>query len=186
MRVTSVVILCAALVVAASACRAQTTYRRAEVDPAGHLRLTTGAGVTISPPLDSDQVGVSDPAVSPDSRSAGWLALYPNCCTTYPIPLTLIVRSAGRERRFSGTGLPISRWAFLDEGRRVALSQAPLHGLVPTHYELYDIASGRLLGTYDQAPDTSRAPSPLGDRAAAGVPAWVRLAFASSADSSSR
>jgi hypothetical protein len=186
MRVKSVVMLCAAVVGAASVSRAQTTYRRVEVDPAGHLRVTTAAGVTISPPLDSDQVGVADPAVSPDGRSVGWLALYPNCCTTYPIPLTLIVRSNGRERRFAGIGLPISQWAFLAGGRRVALSQAPLHGLVSTHYALYDIASGRLVGTYDQAPDTGSASTPLDGSAGADVPAWVRKAFAPSAYSPRR
>lgn len=186
MRVKPVVMLWAAGVAAASASQAQPTYRRVEVDPAGHLHVTTAAGATISPPLDSDQVGVADPAVSPDGRSVGWLALYPNCCTTYPVPLVLLVRSAARERRFAGIGLPISRWAFLDGGRRVALRQAPLHGLVPTHYELYDIASGRLVRTYDQAPDTSTASHPLGGPAAAHVPEWVRTAFAAPVDSSMR
>jgi len=169
-------IACGLLMLAALPARTQTTYRRADVDTAGRLRVTTSAGVTIAPRMDSDQVGVAEPAVSPDGRSVGWLALYSNCCTTYPIPLVLVVRTAGRERRFHGNDLPIARWAFLDNGRRVALSQAPLHGLVTTHYELYDVASGRRLGVYDQAPDTDD--RPLASAAGRGVPAWVRRAFA--------
>ena len=177
MRVMSAGIVCAAFVLAASPSNAQPTYRRVDVDASGHLRLTTSAGVTISPPMDSDQVGVGQPAVSLNGRSVGWLALYPNCCTTYPIPLALVVRSAGRERRFHGSDLPISQWAFRDGGRRVALSQAPLHGIVSTHYELYDVASGRLLGAYDRAPDTTAAPASFGEFIGPGVPAWVRRAF---------
>ena len=175
MRVMSAAAVCAALMLASSPLSAQPTYRRAEVDTAGRLHVTTAAGATFAPRMDSDQVGVADPAVSPDGRSVGWLALYPNCCTSYPIPLALVVRSAGHERRFSGNELPIARWVFLDRGRRVALSQAPLHGLVTMHYALYDASSGRLLGEYDQAPDTT-GPDQLGNDSR--VPAWVRKAFA--------
>ena len=184
MRVMWFGIACGLLMLAALPARTQTTYRRADVDTAGRLRVTTSAGVTIAPRMDSDQVGVAEPAVSPDGRSVGWLALYSNCCTSYPIPLALVVRSAGHERRFHGNDLPIAQWAFLDNGRRVALSQAPLHGRVTTHYELYDVASGQRLGTYDQAPDTDEAQ--LGSVAARRVPAWVRRAFAALAGSLSR
>ena len=182
MRVMSAGTVCAALMLAASPSHAQRRYRRADVDTAGRLCVTTAAGATFAPRMDSDQVGVADPAVSPDGRSVGWLALYRNCCTTYPIALALVVRSAGHERRFHGNDLPIAQWAFLDRGRRVALSQAPLHGLVTTHYELYDVASGRRLGAYDELPDTAAESTPLGDLAAPGVPAWVHRAFARPAD----
>lgn len=184
MHVMSATTVCAALMLAASPLRAQPTYRTAEVDSAGRLRVTTSAGATVAPRMDSDQVGVADPAVSPDGRRVGWLALYPNCCTSYPIPLALVVRSAGHERRFSGVNLPIARWAFLDRGRRVALSQAPLHGLVTTHYALYDASSGRLLSEYDQAPDTTARSDTLGTDP--HVPAWVRQAFAPPAPPVSR
>ncbi|HEV2181239.1 MAG TPA: hypothetical protein VGR59_13015, partial [Gemmatimonadaceae bacterium] len=85
MRVMSAGTVCAALILAASPSHTQPTYRRADVDTAGRLHVTTAAGATFAPRMDSGQVGVADPAVSPDGRSVGWLALYRNCCTTYPI-----------------------------------------------------------------------------------------------------
>ena len=177
-------IACAVLVFAASPARTQPIYRRADVDTAGRLRVTTSSGVTITPRMDSDQVGVAAPAVSLDGRSVGWLALYSNPYTSYPIPLVLVVRASARERRFHGIDLPIRQWAFLDRGRRVALSQAPLHGAVTTHYELYDVDTGRRLGAYDQAPDSGDVP--LGGPPLRAAPAWVRRAFARPPDSLNR
>lgn len=142
---------------------AQTSYRRAVVDSEGQLRLTTTTGRTIVPPKDSGQVAFDEAAISLDHRRVGWLALYPNCCTTYPVPLKLVVRTAERGHTFEGNGLPIWQWAFLADGKRVAYRQAPVHGAAPAHYELYDLETGHLVSTFDVAADSGGA-----------VPRWVQ------------
>lgn len=141
----------AALVsMSASTVGAQTAYTRATIDSAEELRITTTTGRTILPAKDTGQVGFGAPAISADHRRVGWLALYPNCCTSYPIPLRLVVRTADQERVFDGAGLPVWRWLFMDSGRRVAFRQAPVHGGAPAHYELRDVDSGTLVDSYDE------------------------------------
>ena len=162
-------VLARAAVFAAIAVRvgAQTTYRRAVIDTAGQLRLITSAGKTIAPPKDSGQTGFQSAAVSDDRRSVGWLALYPSCCTTYPIPQKLVVRTPGRVRVFDGSGFPIWRWAFIDDAKLIAYRQAPVHGDAPAHYELRDLETGKLIDQFDM---------PAGDSSAtrSALPLWVR------------
>lgn len=147
---------------------AQTSYSNASIDNAHQLRLVTTAGKTIVPPKDSGQVGFELALISDDRRSVGWLALYPNCCTTYSIPLKLVVRTPGRVRVFDGSGFPIWRWAFIDDAKLIAYRQGPVHGDGPSHYELRDLQSGKLIDEYDmQAGDSSSTPSKRG-------PLWVR------------
>ena len=142
---------------------AQATFRRADLDAQGRLRLTTSTGRIVLPPKDSEQVGFEQVAISPDHRAVGWVALYPNCCTTYPVPLKLIILTAGRADTLVGTGLPIWRWAFVADGRRVAFRQAPVHGSPSSHYELHEVSTGRLVSTFDPPSDTVR-----------DAPAWAR------------
>jgi len=125
------------------------TYQRALVDSAGQLHLWTTAGQEVTPPPDSGQVGFEQPQIAPGAAAVGWLALYPNCCTSYPIPLRLVVLVGDERRLFSGSGLPIWRWAFLAGGTRVAFYQETVHGGSGQHYELRDLVSGRLVAAYD-------------------------------------
>src|SRR5262249_22074198 len=98
--------LCLGLGAAAPA-RAVDVYVRAAADSGGPLRLERVKGKPIVVALDSAQVGFQSIAIARDGRSVGWLALYPNCCTSYPIPLELVIYSGGRRRAFQGSGLPI-------------------------------------------------------------------------------
>src|SRR5438093_751571 len=75
----------------------------------------------------ADQVALAQPATSQGGGAVGWLALYPNCCTSYPIPLKLMVLSNGRVRTFTGNGLPVWRWAFQNDDTRVAFEQETVH-----------------------------------------------------------
>src|SRR5262245_20907511 len=59
-------------------------YLSAAVDQAGQLRIVTGDGRAIIQQKDTDQVGFDQVAISSNGRSVGWVALYPNCCTSYP------------------------------------------------------------------------------------------------------
>ena len=148
---------------------AATHYRAAEVLPDGRLRLTTTQGATTWAPRDMQgeeqpQAGFAEPRIAPDRATVGWLALYPGCCQSYPIPLELALFRDGRVvRTLTGAGMPIWHWRFVDHGRAVAFVQRPTHGAAPDHYELRDVASGRLLAEFEHED---------GDRAS--LPDWAR------------
>lgn len=125
------------------------SYEQATVDENDQLRIVTRDGREIRPTNDGEQVGASYPAISPARNSVGWLALYPNCCTSYPIPLKLVIYSGGRQRTFAGIGLPVWRWRFEAGGRQVAFKQETVHGGYGTHYELRDVATGRLVADFE-------------------------------------
>ena len=144
-------LLCAVSVTLVSSASAADRYVSASVDEAGALRILTSDGRTIVQTREPEQVGFDKVVVSPDGASVGWLALFPNCCTSYPVPLKLVVYSAGRRRAFTGAGLPVWRWHFTGGGRQVAFAQETVHGGLGTHYELRDIASGRRISQWDPA-----------------------------------
>lgn len=128
---------------------AQAIYRAASVDSSGQLRIVLSNGQVIQPAKDSDQVAFDQVFLSADHRTAGWLALYPNCCTTYPIPLKLFVLRAGGRPLVVANELPIWQWAFSRDGQHVVVRQAPVHGLAPAHYELRDARTGRVIASAD-------------------------------------
>ena len=158
----SVILLLATAAGVGAGC-ARRSYRLAEVDRDGQLRITTSGGQTLAPSKDSGQVAFDQVALSPDGGSVGWLAVYPNCCTQYPLALKLVVRTGDTTRTFTGEGLPIWRWSFTADGRRVALRQAPVHGGAPSHFELREISTGRLVGSFEGDLTNWR-----------DAPAWVR------------
>jgi hypothetical protein len=169
-RYSALAALCAAVVLAvASASAATETYVRATIDESGRLRIVTAAGRVILPKRLTTQVGFDKIAISPDGRVVGWVALYPNCCTSYPIPLRLVLYSNGKTRTLTGSGLPIWRWCFEADGRQVAFEQETVHSGIGIHYELRDVATGRLVDEYNPPPEHD------GDAGATprDVPKWV-------------
>jgi hypothetical protein len=137
-------------------------YESARIDGAGQLRLVTTTQAQRLPEKQTEQVGFDAPAISADGGTVGWLALFPNCCTSYPIPLALVIYRDGKvARRFKGNGMPVWTWRFEADGRQVAFEQETVHGHLGVHYELHAVDSGKLLATYDGDP-------------AADAPKWVR------------
>jgi hypothetical protein len=167
----------AVLVAAAGVSAATDTYIEAKVDIDGGLRIVTASGKVVRPkqlPKRStlgDQAGFDQIKISPDGHIVGWVALYPFCCTSYPIPLTLVLYSSDRTRTFNGSGLPIWRWCFVADGKQIAFEQETVHGGIGVHYERRDVANGRLLEQYDppmpQDPNLERLPD------LRNAPAWV-------------
>jgi hypothetical protein len=155
------------LLLAASS-EAADSYVRAAVDEAGALRVVTRAGQALVFHKEPEQIDFDQIVVSPDSLSVGWLALYPNCCTSYPIPLKLVVYSAGKLRKYSGSELPVWRWRFLARGKQVAFEQETVHGGLGAHYELRDVRTGRLIGEYTPATGADSLPGPNSN-----TPEWV-------------
>jgi hypothetical protein len=162
------IVVFALLLVAVAACASE-RYAAAAVQPDGRLRLTTTQGAMRWAPRgtqheEQPQAAFEEARIAPDHATVGWLALYPSCCQSYPIPLELILFRDGKVlRSLTGAGMPIWHWRFVDHGRAVAFVQRPTHGAAPDHYELHDVASGRLLADFDH---DEADPAPL--------PAWAR------------
>ncbi len=143
-------------------------YVRATVDEDGQLRIMTVAGQTIEPPKEREQVGFAKPQISHDGGAVGWLAEYPNCCTSYPIPLQLIILRNGSLRTFTGNGLPIWHWGFQAGGSQFAFQQETVHGGLGVHYELREVISGSLLAEYNPAVGRDNRTLP-----SQNIPKWV-------------
>ena len=113
MRIFRLVTICLAFALGTRPALAQSVYGQADIDSAGRLRIVLANGRIIRPAMDSQQVGFEQVAISSDHRVVGWLALYPNCCTSYPIPLELVLlRADGRRTMISNdssAALPL--WA---------------------------------------------------------------------------
>ena len=140
---------------------ASEAYIEATVDKEGQLHIITADHRDIMPKKDHDQVGFAKPTISDDSTTVGWLALYPNCCTSYPIPLALVIYRDGKVLRTFGERFPVWRWRFEVEGTQVAFAQETVHGHLGVHFELRDIESGHLIAEHDGDPEPN-------------APQWIR------------
>ena len=145
------------------------TYESATIDANGGLRIITADRRTIVVPREGEQSTFRDPIVSPDRTAVGAQADYPNCCTSYDMPLQLVVYANGNAHRFAGIGLPIFLWHFADRGTRVAYGQSTVHFSCSVHYELRDIQSERLIQSADVPESCGQIPDPP----PAKVPDWV-------------
>ena len=109
-----------------------------------------------------DQVGFSQPLVSADQRTVGWLSLYAiDCCTLDPLPRELVVYRDGRViARIRGNGLPIFKWRFDSTGTRVGYCQRPLHFADGASLGLAEIASGKVIATLEHEDGDTSSPLP--------------------------
>ncbi len=145
------------------------TYRSAAIDANGDLAIVTDGGATITVRKEADQTSFSAPVISSSRAAVGARAMFPSCCTSYDLPLQLVVYAAGKVHRFTGVELPIFRWAFEDGGTRVAYGQEPAHFGCTTHYELRDVESERLIETVDVPEACGENPEPKPVK----TPPWV-------------
>lgn len=120
-------------------------YVRVALDPNGKLHIFTQDRREILPANENDQTGFHHAAIAPDRCAVGWLALYPNCCTSYPIPLKLVIYSNGKTQTFTGS-------------KQFAFEQETVHGGLGVHYELHDLTSGKRLAEYEPEPGKAAAP----------------------------
>jgi hypothetical protein len=132
---------------------APATVTSAAADPAGEaVQISYSDGKVLAAPKLKDQVSFGHPFVARDKRTVGWLAMLPNCCTSYPIPLTLVIYRDGKILASISPGMSIFHWLFLSQGDRVALSTDVLHGGSDSsaEYELYEVNSGRQVAYWNQ------------------------------------
>lgn len=133
-------------------------YVSATADADGTIRITTADGHVIHPVPLTGQRGFKKPTVAPDHHTVGWLALFANPDTTYPIPLSLVLYTNGKTREIRGDGLMIGAWRFEKGGRRVAFDRRSVHGDARV-FELYDVVTGAKLSDYDPRGRTGQPPN---------------------------
>lgn len=145
------------------------TYQSAALDANGNLAIAMANGMTVTVRKEGEQTSFSMPVLSSSKTAVGAQAMFPNCCTSYDIPLQLVVYAAGKVHRFTGVNLPIFQWAFADGGTRVAYGQEPVHFGCATHYELRDIESERVIEAVDIPQPCGQIPDPK----PVTIPQWV-------------
>jgi hypothetical protein len=148
--------------------RAADRYTGAKVDPTGVLQIRIADGRVIPIKKKPAQEAFDRIEVAADGSALGWTEEYPNCCTSYPIPLTLVIYFGGSTREFKGRELPIFNWHFTADSRQFAFEQETVHGGMGVHYELHEVRTGRLVAEFTPAvlPD-NRSSAPT------NVPKWV-------------
>jgi hypothetical protein len=127
----------------------------------GLVHIRRGSGAEFVAPLEKSpvdietahdmQVSVEAPVIA-DGRTVGWLVNFPNCCTSYPIPLVLMIYRDGKivSRIRPSVLLPIWKWVFIDGGLRVAYYSETVHGGWGRRCELRDIQTGKMLDEWDR------------------------------------
>jgi hypothetical protein len=139
-------------------------------DSGTRLVITADDGSQFAAPMFGEQVGFQQPRISSNGKNVGWLALYPNCCTSYPIPLRLVVLDQSRRlHTFEGIELAIFKWCFLPQSTSVAYMQTVVHGSNFEHFEVRSISSGDLLAEYEYPHE-----EPENTAARKRAPSWVR------------
>jgi hypothetical protein len=158
-------------------------YAGVELSDGGNDVIRRKDGSSIPLPQFRYQVELSAPKVSDDGKRVGWLVHLPNCCTSYPIPVLLVVFKDGRVERVTEDGPAISDWTFVDKGTAVSYWTGALHSTNYRSFYLRDIRTNRLLATYDY-PDSYTSPDGEAKRAAAvaAAPSWVKAISTYAAD----
>ncbi|HEX7499015.1 MAG TPA: hypothetical protein VF524_01795 [Polyangia bacterium] len=130
-------------------------------DRGARLEILDHSGSSWLAPKQGDQVAFQAPKIAPGGLYAGWLALSSFCCTSYPIPLALIVLDTqGQLHAFQGQQATFG-WCFERGGTAVAYKRAFLHGATPELYELRRIRDGALLRSFEVPLEVSTGEAPM-------------------------
>ncbi len=117
-------------------------FRRVYTGHDALAHVVTRSNTDRAIPAEPQQVAVSSPALSADGRIAGWLVEVENCCTSYPIPVSLVLYSES-SHRVIGDGLMIYSWCFVPRTATVAIASGTVHGMQGQNLTLYNIRSGK-------------------------------------------
>jgi hypothetical protein len=113
----------------------------------GKAHLVYGKGAVKTVPPQRQQVGCENISVAADGHTVAWSALVENCCTSYPIPIAVVVSRDGKKAVIS-PGQMIWQWHFVGRGDRVAVLSGPVHGFAAAA-GLYDAHSGKVLTSWN-------------------------------------
>jgi hypothetical protein len=92
-----------------------------------------------------NQEGFSDVQLAGDLKTIGWTETYDNCCTSYAVPLLVVLYQSGKIVQRIRSGQMVWNWMFVDAGERVAIVWGPTHGTEVGDYTLYDVKTGKTL-----------------------------------------
>jgi hypothetical protein len=134
--------------VVAGAAFAAARIARVYVDEAERVHVVEESGREVLPPKLDGQISASDAKLAEDAQTSGWLVNFENCCTSYPIPLALVIFRDSRIRREIKPGLMIYDWDFREHGRQAALCDGTVHGNPVAHCALYETLSGKKVGEW--------------------------------------
>ena len=127
-----------------------TVVERAYADAGGNVHVVLRDGRDDKISKEKDQVGGRSIRIAVDKKTVGWTVLYENCCTSYPIPLLLVIYRDGKvQQRLDTGGLMIYDWRFWSGEKQVAFCTGTVHGDSGGHCELHDVKSGRALAVID-------------------------------------
>ena len=94
-------------------------------------------------PAEPKQVACEEIRVAADKRTVAWSVLVENCCTSYPIPISVVVYRGAR-RVVMAPGQMVWQWHFEKDGAQIAMLWGPVHGFASAA-SLYDTRTGKLL-----------------------------------------
>jgi hypothetical protein len=139
----------------------------------GPLHIVYGDGTEVVkklPPLKAsteketafNAVGFSGVQLAEDRQTLGWTVNVENCCTSYSIPLRVVVFRHRQVLHEFDQGQMVWSWMFRQGGEQVAIVFGPTHGPEVGDYRLYDVLTGKLLsqvlGDYDTQALKTNAP----------------------------
>lgn len=152
-----------ALILSAALLAADPTYSSVFVDDTGQLHIVPESGQELLPKKIQGQVVFDSALMAPDSRTIGWLVMYPypnlpgDDYAASPIPGALAIFRAGRVIHTFTTQQVFWDWQFQDGGKRVAYSTGPTHGGA-SECTLRDIGTGKMIAHWRVKSDTEPPP----------------------------
>jgi hypothetical protein len=162
-----------------SACAQSHFASFALTESGARLEIRDQSGSVWNAPKPDGHVGFQSPKIAHGGRYAGWLALAPNCCTSYPIPLALMVLDTrGQLHEFKGPQATFG-WCFELGGTAVAYKRELLHGATPELFELRRIQDGALLRRFEVPVEVSTGEAPMPT-----LPKWAACAARDAAGAS--
>ena len=122
----------------------------------GPLHIVYGDGseiVKTLPPLKAstgketvfNAVAFSGVQLAEDRRTLGWTINFENCCTSYSIPLTVVVFRRKQVLHTFRQGQMVWSWAFIQRGKQMEVVFGPTHGTDVGDHRLYDVRTGRVI-----------------------------------------
>ncbi len=113
-------------------------------------------------------VGFSGVQLAEDRQTLGWRVNVENCCTSYAIPLSVVVFRDKQVLHTFSPGLMVWSWEFVQGGQQVKIDSGTVHGSDVFDEQLYDVKSGKLLSeTSGDGDESSQAISPDAPKLAA-------------------
>ncbi len=127
------------------------------------------------PPLEAsskteivfNSVGFSHVQLAADRQTLGWTIDVENCCTSYSIPMSVVVLRHKQVLHTFAQGQMVWSWMFFQGGKKLAVVFGTTHGLEVGDYRLYDVNTDRLISEIRGDEDTQS----LGSNA----PKWAKL-----------